>query len=264
MTYNPEHLTIEIDDKNVATISNHDEKIAKINLNHPVWQWGVEHATDEQYMQSVELLGSTQKLVGLGAHYQKGGKIIPVFKSRETRDKTKIFYDSDSFRETKRDCGDKIYKARFNSYEYMQGLIVTDYIGYEISDKKNELAKIYDQHGKLIAEQIEQNKIKLMSSAGTRFTNLGGAEYAIIEQYGQPTRLSNGCLSIHRMKPKEVTIYDNNDKQMAKFKFYENSKIEECYQLNTKGKRRNYHHYNTKGKEDTFIFSLSNKLSISK
>ena len=33
MTYNPEHLTIEIDDKNVATISNHDEKIAKINLN---------------------------------------------------------------------------------------------------------------------------------------------------------------------------------------------------------------------------------------
>ncbi len=250
MPYHPEHLAIEIDN-NVATISIKDKKIAVVDLTHPVWQWGAEHTTDERYMQSIELVGDTKKLVGLGAKYLSGGKIMPIFKSRETNDGVKIFYDSDSLLETKREDHSKIYRARFHSYEHLHGLRLTDYIGYEVSDKKTGLAKIYDKQEKLIAEQIEPNKIKVMRSAGSRFTKLEEAEYAIVNQYKQASRLSNGCLSIHQMKPKEVTVYDNADKKIAKFKFYENGKMEECYQLDTKGTQKNYHHYNPQGKEDT-------------
>ena len=269
MSYNPEQLMIKKDAENIATIvSESGEEIARIDLNHPTWQFGAKHVSDEQYMQSIELLGNTKKLEGISAHYFREGIVVPSFKSRETKDGTNIFYDvncdadnSIPFCEVKRDCGDKTYIARYNSYEHMQGLTITDYVGYGVLDQKTDLVKVYDEHENLIAEQIEKQKIKVTPAAATKYTALKGSAYAIVELYGEPARLPGGCISIHRMKPKSATVYDNSDKEMAKFKFYENGMIEECYQLNKQGKRKNYHHYNTSGKENTLWFLLRNKLS---
>lgn len=269
MSYKPEQLMIKKDAENIATIvSESGEKIARIDLNHPAWRFGAKHVSDKQYMKSIELLGNTKKLEGISAHYFIGGIVVPSFESRETKDGTNIFYDVDCdednsipFREVQRDCGDKTYIARYNSYEHMQGLTITDYVGYGVLDQKTDFVTIYDEHENLLAEQIEEQKIKVTPDAATKYTDLKGAAYAIVESYGEPARFPNGCISIHRIKPKSATIYDNSDKEMAKFKFYENGMIEECYQLNKQGKRKNYHHYNTSGKENTLWFLLRNKLS---
>ena len=165
MQYFPEKLISKKEADDIVIIKSDSEPIARIDLKHSVWHLSSEEKTDEQYMQAIELLGSTKKLEGIGAHYQIGGRIVPVFKSRETKDGTKIFYDTSCdanlsvpFREIKRDCGDKIITPRYWDYEHVQGLNITKYEGYEVFDKNNHKTTKYDKAGVVIPEQVNQKE----------------------------------------------------------------------------------------------------------
>ncbi len=160
MQYFPEKMILKKESDDVVAIISDNEPVARINLKHSIWRLSSEEKSDEQYMQAIELLGNTKKIEGIGAHYQIGGVIVPVFKSRETKDGTKIFYDTNSspdlsvsFREIKRDCGDKIITPRYWSYEHMQGLNTTRYDGYDVLDKKSHITTRYDKTGIIIPEQ---------------------------------------------------------------------------------------------------------------
>lgn len=176
MQYFPEKLISKKEADDIVIIKSDSEPIARIDLKHSVWHLSSEEKTDEQYMQAIELLGSTKKLEGIGAHYQIGGIIVPVFKSRETKDGTKIFYDTSCasnlsvpFREIKRDCGDKIITPRYWSYEHMQDLNITRYDGYEVFDKKSNKVTKYDKEGVIIPEQNSREEGKKDISFLMRF-----------------------------------------------------------------------------------------------
>ena len=167
MQYFPEKMILKKESEDVVVIKSDSEPVARINLKHSVWRLSSEEKSDQQYMQAIELLGNTKKLEGISAHYQIGGTVIPVFKSRETKDGTKIFYDtscnSDSsvpFREIKRECGDVVITPHFLNYEHMQGLNITKYDGYEVFNKKSHKTTRYDKTGVIIPEQKDREEAK--------------------------------------------------------------------------------------------------------
>lgn len=167
MQYFPEKLMIKKKSDDIIEIRSDSEPIAKIDLKHSVWRLSSEEKSDEQYMQAIELLGNTKKLKGIGAHHQIGGIVIPVFKSRETKDGTKIFYDTSCnsdlsvpFREIKRECKDKVITPHFWSYEHMHGLNITKYDGYEVLDKKTAETTQYDKNGNIVTEQANKEEPK--------------------------------------------------------------------------------------------------------
>lgn len=268
MLYRPEKIRIkELGENIIEIVSTKSGPIARIDLSNDVWRVSSKQKSDEMYMQSIELLGDTKKIEGISAHYRIGG-VVPVLSSRETMDGAKITYDldydpeglSDSFREMKREDKNKIITPRYSSYEHMRGLEIVDYDGCDVLDKKSGLTKVYNKSGNLIAEQIDENRLKVMHLAGSKFTELQGAKYAIVEQYGGLARFSHGNISIHRMKPKTVTVFNENNKEMAGFKFYENGGLQEAYKVNNEGHKRGYRHYNNSGKNDTFWYLLTKKI----
>ena len=156
MKYVPEDLRFKKNEDKSVLILSKNRPVAIVDMSHPVWQPSNEQKTDEQYMKSIKLLGKTKKLEGIGACYQLGGAIIPIFRCRETKDGTKISYSvehdskySSHLLETKRICEDKQITPIYSLREYVKGLTMKWYDGFEVSDKSGKTTR-YDETGKLL------------------------------------------------------------------------------------------------------------------
>lgn len=266
MLYKPEKLTFKEQPDNFVLILSGKKHIARIDLKNKAWKIDKE-ASDKQYMKSIELFEDTAKIEGIGGIYCPG-VVYPCFKSREKKDGTKIFYDYDGdsdvgsvLYEVKRDCGNKIITPRYVNYDYMRGFSELVFTGYQVSDKKSGYIKVYNNQRNMELEQIDEKKIKVFEPAKSKYTRLTDAEYAIIELNEKES--CNAIMGISDVKPKTATIYNDSDKEIAKFRFYKNGQVEECYRIRN-GKRTCYHHYDNTGKENTAWYIFKRMLSRNK
>lgn len=303
MGYKPENLIWKKKANNIMEITTQDGKpIARIDLNHEVWRISAEEKNDKKYMDSVELLGNTKKLEGIGAYYRRGDGIMPVFKTRETTDGIKIFYKTNgkedgarTLQETKRIVNDEIFVPHFYSYEHMRGLEITNYMGYRVTDMKAKHTTFYDASGRVIEhapiltgsnvigfyddlEQLvmerEDNKLKLYPPSQSPFTQKPGTAYAVVEQYETKnvhSRLlrcvfDEGMYEVNweHLHPKDVCVYNKQDVPMMKIKYRENGRMEEIKKFDENGKQTEYHHFDKFGRENTMLFNLIHHMAKSK
>ena len=165
MKYVPEDLRFKKNEDNSVLILSKNRPIAIVDMSHPVWNPSNEQKTDEQYMKSIKLLGKTKKLEGIGACYQLGGATIPIFRCRETKDGTQIFYSvehdseySSHLLETKRICEDKQITPIYSLLEYMKGFTTKRYDGFEMSDSSGKTTR-YDETGKLLKPEKPKDTV---------------------------------------------------------------------------------------------------------
>ncbi len=165
MTCAPEKLTLKVKSDHTAVISSQKEDVAEINLNDSIWLPVSKDAkTDDRFMRSIQLSGETQKISNIGAMYVKDGdgmQIRPYFLKRETKNGDKISYrfsDTDSvLLEKVRENKDKIIEYRYWTYDTM-GFESTDYLGYDVTDKKTGVTVRYNALGEIIQGQQEKEK----------------------------------------------------------------------------------------------------------
>ena len=165
MEYIPENLDWKRNPNNIVEIVSKNGPIARIDLNHEIWGFAAKHQSDEIYMKTIELLGDTKKLEGIGKISQLGGVVIPYFECRETTGGEKISYLLDTsspysleFREKERENDKRIINPLFHSYEHMQGLSFTEFSGYKVTDKKSGITTTYDKNGNILPEKKIEHK----------------------------------------------------------------------------------------------------------